>query len=79
MMTLQIITPTGCVLQTKVTRVFLPGSASAFEVLKGHAPIVSTLYKGKVRYGVGEDLREYDVKGGFVKVEDNTITVCTEE
>ena len=56
MMTLQIITPTGCVLQTQVTRVFLPGSASAFEVLKGHAPIVSTLDKGKVRYGVGEDL-----------------------
>lgn len=79
MMTLKIITPLGCAVEAEVEKVFLPGGAGAFEVLQNHAPLVSTLAKGKVKYGIGEDLQEYAVTGGFVKVENNTIVVCSEK
>ena len=79
MMTLRIITPIGTAVEAEVEKVFLPGGAGAFEVLQGHAPLVSTLTAGKVRYGSGDALEEYPVGGGFVKVEKNTIIVCTEK
>ena len=79
MMTLKIITPLGCAVEAEVEKVFLPGGAGAFEVLQNHAPLVSTLVKGAVKYGTGSDLQEYAVTGGFVKVENNTIVVCTEK
>ena len=79
MMTLKIITPLGCVVEAEVEKVFLPGGAGAFEVLKGHAPLVSTLLPGAVKYGTGDSLQEYPVSGGFVKVENNVIVVCTEK
>lgn len=79
MMTLKIITPAGCVLEASVEKVFLPGGAGAFEVLKGHAPLVSTLLAGKVRYEEQGSMKEYEITDGFVKVEDNVIIVCSEK
>ena len=78
MMTLKIITPTGCVVEASVAKVFLPGGAGAFEVLSNHAPLVSTLEKGLIRYEEAGSMKEYAVDNGFVKVENNTIEVCTE-
>ncbi len=78
MMKLKIITPTGCTVDAEVAKVFLPGGAGAFEVLSNHAPLISTLDKGSVRYGQDGAMKEYAVENGFVKVEDNTIVVCTE-
>ena len=79
MMTLKIITPLGCAVEAEVEKAFLPGGAGAFEVLQNHAPLVSTLSAGKVKYGTGDALQEYELTGGFVKVENNTIIVCTEK
>ena len=79
MIKLKIITPLGCAVETEVEKVFLPGGAGAFEVLHNHAPLVSTLVKGKVVYGIGDDLKEYPLEGGFAKVENNTIVVCSEK
>ena len=78
MMKLKIITPTGCMVDAEVTKVFLPGGAGAFEVLTNHAPLISTLDKGSVRYEQEGVMKEYTVETGFVKVDDNTIIVCTE-
>ena len=79
MIKLKIIPPLGCAVETEVEKVFLPGGAGAFEVLHNHAPLVSTLVKGKVVYGIGDDLKEYPLEGGFAKVENNTIVVCSEK
>jgi F-type H+-transporting ATPase subunit epsilon len=79
MIKLKIITPVGCAVEAEVEKVFLPGGAGAFEVLHNHAPLVSTLVKGKVVYGIGDDLKEYPLEGGFAKVENNTIVVCSEK
>ena len=79
MMTLTVITPVGKTLEATVTKVFLPGGAGAFEVLRGHAPLVSTLTAGRVRYEEQGAIKEYPVTGGFVKVENDRIVVCTEK
>lgn len=79
MMKLKIITPMGTAVEAEVEKVFLPGGAGAFEVLQNHAPLISTLVKGKIVYGCDAELKEYKVDGGFVKVDRNTIVVCTEK
>ena len=78
-MTLCIITPLGKALEVSTLKVFLPGGAGAFEVLRGHAPLVSTLTAGTIRYEQDGVLKEYPVTGGFVKVDNNMVLVCTEK
>ena len=77
-MKLQIITPTGIEEHT-VEAVFLPGAAGAFEVLKGHAPIISALVAGDVRWrdaSGAESVRS--IGSGAVMVENDIIKVCAE-
>ena len=45
-MEVHIISPEGDVFQGTADAVFLPGTLGGFEVLDGHAPLVSTLGKG---------------------------------
>jgi len=58
--------------------VFLPGSAAPFEVLPGHAPIISTLEAGTVRWRGNEGEESLEIKSGAVRVENNTIEICAE-
>lgn len=58
--------------------VFLPGSAAPFEVLPGHAPIISTLEAGTVRWRGAEGEKSLEIKSGAVRVENDTIEICAE-
>ena len=75
---LHILSPEGTVLEAQAELVTLPGSAGPFTVLKDHAPIVTSLDKGRVRYvSAGKELF-VDIKEGFAEVKDNVVTVCAE-
>jgi F-type H+-transporting ATPase subunit epsilon len=75
---LHIISPEGTVLEAQAELVSLPGSAGPFTVLKDHAPIVTSLDKGRVRYvSAGKELF-VDIKEGFAEVKNNVVTVCAE-
>jgi len=74
---LQILTPEWNK-EVDAEVVFLPGAASPFEVLPGHAPIVSALESGNVRWRVCGAEETLSVKRGFVKVANNVVTVCAE-
>ena len=52
-----------------VTSVKVPGTSGQFEILKGHAPIVSSLSEGQVRIldEKGEK-RVFNITRGFVEV-----------
>ena len=77
-LTLHILSPDGPVLETGADIVTLPGAAGSFTILKDHAPIVTALVKGSVRY-VSEGKEELvPIKEGFAEVRDNIITVCAE-
>ena len=74
--TLRILSPEREVLSAEVDLVELPGSQGRFEVLKGHAPLISSLDNGVIRYVAGEESQEIPCPGGFVEVKDNVVTVC---
>ncbi len=77
-MKLQVITPDKLAYVGEVTAVTVPGSAGSFQILKGHAAIVSTLEDGKViikKDGVEEVIV---IKGGVVEVKDDNIIVLAE-
>ena len=76
-LTIRILTPEGTLHEGAATAVFLPGSVSPFEVLPGHAPIISALSAGDIRVVDGQE-RRFAIRGGVVKVRNNEITVCAE-
>ncbi len=76
MITLKIITPQRELLSAQVERVELPGSFSRFEVLKDHAPLISSLDAGIIRYVQDGEKHEIESQPGFVEVRDNVVTVC---
>lgn len=76
-MKVSIISPEKVLFQGEAERVKLPGELSSFEVLKNHAPIVSTLVKGEVSCE-GAQSFAVKIKSGFVEVARNEISVCVE-
>jgi len=77
-LTLHILSPEGPVLETQADIVTLPGAAGSFTVLKDHAPIVTALVQGDVRYVAAGKEESVPIKEGFAEVRDNTVTVCAE-
>lgn len=76
MITLKIVSPQKEVLSAEVELVELPGTLGRFEVLKDHAPLISSLEKGVIRYVQNGESREISCPGGFAEVSDNIVTVC---
>ena len=75
---LHIISPEGTVLEAQAELVSRPGSAGPFTVLKDHAPIVTALDKGRVRYIADGKEQFVAIKEGFAEVKNNVVTVCAE-
>ncbi len=77
-MHLEIITPDRKIYSGEVTSVSVPGTLGRFEMLKDHAPIISTLLNGKVRVKDREGVKTFDVKGGVVENLKNKIVILAE-
>ncbi len=77
-MKLEILTPDKTIYEGDVTSVTVPGTMGSFEVLKDHAPIISTLEDGKVIVRANTGGETFIIKGGVVEVLDNKIMVLAE-
>jgi len=78
---LEIISPQEVVYSGEATKVVLPGKLAPFTILPQHAPIVSSLSKGRLTYtkaGEGEEEVGIDIQGGFMEMNNNHVTVCVE-
>lgn len=77
-MTLEILTPDKKIFEGEVTAVTVPGTMGSFQILRDHAPIISTLEDGLViiKGKVGEET--FNIKGGVVEVLKNKIIVLAE-
>ena len=78
-MKIEIITPDKRVYDGEIKSVRVPGKKGSFQVLKDHAPIVSTLENGPVRI-VDEDNNEivYEISGGVIEVKANQIILLAD-
>lgn len=78
-MDMTIATPDGVLFEGKVNSAKFPGAMGAFMVLPMHAPLISALAEGCVSYTpVNGEPVELAVKGGFVEVRKDVISVCVE-
>ena len=78
-MNLEIITPDKKIFEGEVKSVILPGADGSFGVLKNHAPIISTLQKGKIKITDNhQKTQSFDVNGGVVEVIKNKIIILAE-
>ncbi len=70
----EIITPELTVLKVQAVSISAPGVQGGFQVLYGHAPLLSTLGPGKVQVQEqGGPLHVYATGGGFLEVRDNHV------
>ena len=77
-MHLTIITPDQQVFEGEVDSATFPGEDGSFQVLHNHAPLVSSLGKGIIRYRGKGGNASVMVEGGVVEVLKNNITVLAE-
>lgn len=75
---LDIVTPAGLLMSENVATVQLPAALGSMGVLKNHAPLMTTLDIGIVKYS--QDGRDHfmTVSGGFAEVKDNTVIVLAD-
>ncbi len=78
-MKIEVITPDRRVFEGDIKSVRVPGRKGSFQVLKDHAPIVSTLENGKVII-VDEEGAEkiIEIEGGVIEVKANRIILLAD-
>jgi F-type H+-transporting ATPase subunit epsilon len=78
-MKIEIITPDRKVFEGNIKSIRVPGKKGSFQVLKDHAPIVSTLENGLVIM-VDQNGNEsiYEINGGVIEVKANKIILLAD-
>jgi F-type H+-transporting ATPase subunit epsilon len=75
---LEVVTPKGAIVSEKVDIVTAPGFGGEFGVLANHAPFLSTIKIGTLRYKKDGSENELMISGGFCEVSNNKITFLVE-
>lgn len=75
---LKILSPDGTVFEGGADAVYLPGSAGRFEVLPSHAPLLTSLTEGEIRWRGEGGEQSLRVKGGALMLKDNIMSICAE-
>ncbi len=78
-MLLEIIAPDKELYSGEVDLIQVPGSKGSFEILKNHAPIISTLEEGQIKIVDSKGSTSFfDVNGGVIEAKNNKIIVLAE-
>lgn len=79
-MNLVVLTPQRQIFEGEITSVKVPGISGQFEILKGHAPIVSALGEGVITVkSVSGDAQSYEISKGFVEVLGKEVALLVQE
>lgn len=70
-----VITPEKVFLTCETDQVILPTATGGIGILSGHAPLVTVLEPGVLRYEVNGNWIPAVLYGGFAEVEKNQVTV----
>ena len=75
---LEIVTPERKVFSGEVENVYLPGTEGELGALPGHAPLVTGVSPGELRYKVAGKIEELAIGSGFVEVTQEKITILAD-
>ena len=75
---LDIVTPAGILLSEEVSAVQVPAALGLMGILANHAPLMTTLDIGAIKYTKGGQDHFLAVCGGFVEVKDNVVIVLAD-
>jgi F-type H+-transporting ATPase subunit epsilon len=75
---LEIVTPHGLAVSSKVEEAYIPGSQGDFGVLPGHAPFLTSLRIGELHYRQDNEVYYVSINHGFVEVTSEKTTVLTD-
>lgn len=78
MIQLQLVSPERMLVDEQVDEVEIPGLDGYLGVLPGHAPLLSVLKPGVLRYRRGSELKVLAVYGGFVEVQPDRVRVLAD-
>jgi F-type H+-transporting ATPase subunit epsilon len=78
-MNISVLTPDRSVFTGEISSVKVPGTKGSFEVLKNHAPIVSSLAAGEVRLILSSGERmTFTISAGFIEVLNNQVSLLVQ-
>jgi len=75
---LEIVTPDKPIFKDVVESVTIPGTMGNFQILKNHAPLISTFDVGVVTVKSGSEPAYFSTSGGTVEVNDNKVLVLAD-
>ena len=75
---LEIITPDKPIFNEVIESVTIPGTMGNFQILKNHAPLISTFDVGVVNIKLGGKLNYFSTSGGTVEVNNNKVLVLAD-
>jgi len=75
---LEVVTPYGLVVSSKVEEVYIPGSQGDFDVLPGHAPLLTSLRIGELHYKSDKEVHYLAVNRGFAEVTPGRATILVD-
>lgn len=82
-MFIEIVTPDEKVFEGEVENATFPGSDGSFQILNNHAPMISTLGYGDMKFTKIVDKKPKEtamlIEGGVVEVRNNKVTVLAEK
>ena len=76
---LEIVTPSKSAFNGGIKSITVPGTKGRFQVLKNHAPIISTLEVGMIKVDLPDgNANYYSTAGGTIEVLDNKVIVLAD-
>ena len=75
---LEIVTPEKLVVRDRAEEIQIPGRNGYIGVLPGHAPLITELGSGEIRYRSNGELHRFSMAWGFAEVLPDKVTVLAE-
>jgi len=75
---LEIISPSKTVFQGQVSSITVPGSMGNFQILKNHAPLVSTLDIGELKIKIDDKFQYFAISGGTIEITNNKVLILAD-
>ncbi|MGQ9797698.1 MAG: F0F1 ATP synthase subunit epsilon [Ignavibacterium sp.] len=75
---LEIISPSRQVFSGEIKSITVPGTQGRFQVLRNHAPIISTFEIGMIRVDLKDKPKYFATSGGIIEVLNNKVLVLAD-